>query len=48
MERLLHDFGCPKINLQIRKDSLEALAFYVRIVFMEDTVVSLGKRLISD
>jgi ribosomal protein S18 acetylase RimI-like enzyme len=47
-ERLLYDFGCPKINLQIRKDNLEALAFYVRIGFIEDTVVSLGKRLISD
>jgi ribosomal protein S18 acetylase RimI-like enzyme len=47
-ERLLHDFGCPKINLQIRKDNLEALAFYARIGFIEDTVVSLGKRLISD
>jgi ribosomal protein S18 acetylase RimI-like enzyme len=47
-ERMLHEFGCPKINLQIRKDNLEAIAFYEKIGFTEDAVVSFGKRLIPD
>jgi len=37
--------GCPKINLQIRHDNRAALAFYQRLGFVEDAVVSLGKRL---
>ncbi|MFO1064852.1 MAG: GNAT family acetyltransferase [Pirellulales bacterium] len=47
-ERLLQDFGCAKINLQIRKDNLNAIAFYEGIGFKEDAVLSFGKRLISD
>jgi len=47
-ENLLHGFGCAKINLQIRKDNLDAIAFYESIGFTEDAVVSFGKRLISD
>ncbi|BDM83579.1 GNAT family acetyltransferase [Acaryochloris marina] len=47
-ERLLQDFGCPKVNLQIREDNLEALKFYECIGFSEDKVVSFGKRLIAD
>ncbi len=47
-ERLLHDFGCPKINLQIRRDNQQAINFYERIGFSEDAVVSYGKRLIPD
>ncbi|MEL7333179.1 MAG: GNAT family acetyltransferase [Cyanobacteria bacterium J06560_2] len=40
--------GCPKVSLQIRKDNLEAIAFYAHLGFTEDAAVSLGKRLISD
>jgi ribosomal protein S18 acetylase RimI-like enzyme len=47
-ERLLHGFGCPKINLQIRRDNQQAIDFYERIGFSEDAVVSYGKRLIPD
>ena len=47
-ERILLDLGCPKINLQIRKDNQEAIAFYERIGFTDDSVVSFGKRLVSD
>lgn len=47
-EKLLHEFGCPKINLQIRKDNLTAIAFYKSIGFIEDAAVSFGKRLIPD
>ena len=47
-ERRLRLLGCPKINLQIRRDNLEAIAFYQRIGFKEDASVSMGKRLESD
>ena len=41
-------FGCAKINLQIRRDNADAIAFYQRIGFGEDAVVSMGKRLVRD
>ncbi|MDB9529800.1 GNAT family acetyltransferase [Oscillatoria sp. CS-180] len=47
-EEWLLKLGCPKINLQIRRDNLDAIAFYEAIGFTEDAVVSVGKRLISD
>lgn len=47
-EQLLLAAGCPKINLQIRGDNAEAIAFYERIGFKQDDVVSFGKRLIPD
>jgi ribosomal protein S18 acetylase RimI-like enzyme len=47
-ELLLKEFGCPKINLQIRRDNIDAIHFYTRIGFSEDDVVSYGKRLIPD
>ena len=37
--------GCPKINLQVRHDNRDAIAFYQRLGFAEDAVVSMGKRL---
>jgi len=40
--------GCPKVSLQIRRDNLEAVAFYEAIGFREDEVLSYGKRLIAD
>lgn len=47
-ERLLRAAGCPKINLQVRGGNAEALAFYARIGYATDEVVSLGKRLEQD
>jgi len=47
-ERILMDLGCPKINLQIRNDNQKAIAFYERIGFTDDSVLSFGKRLVSD
>ena len=47
-ERRLRELGCAKINLQIRRDNLDAISFYERIGFTEDAVVSLGKRLERD
>jgi len=47
-ERRLRDAGCPKINLQIRRSNLEAVAFYEALGYAADDVVSMGKRLESD
>jgi ribosomal protein S18 acetylase RimI-like enzyme len=47
-ERLLRAAGCPKINLQVRTNNRAVLAFYERIGFYVDDVVSLGKRLEHD
>jgi ribosomal protein S18 acetylase RimI-like enzyme len=47
-ERRLRELGCAKINLQVRRDNLEATAFYRSLGFSEDAVVSFGKRLEHD
>ena len=47
-ETLLRARGCPKINLQVRSANAAVLAFYRRIGFATDDVVSLGKRLAHD
>ncbi len=48
VESLLLARGCPKINLQVRGDNTEAIAFYAAIGYGVDDAVSLGKRLIAD
>jgi ribosomal protein S18 acetylase RimI-like enzyme len=47
-ERLLRRAGCPKINLQIRSSNAAVIAFYEKLGFKQDTVISLGKRLEVD
>jgi ribosomal protein S18 acetylase RimI-like enzyme len=47
-ERWLRDAGCPKISLQVRGGNKSAMAFYKRLGFSVDEVVSLGKRLEVD
>ncbi|MBD3242578.1 MAG: GNAT family acetyltransferase [Chitinivibrionales bacterium] len=47
-ERLLRDRGCAKINLQVRTSNREVIAFYERLGFKTDDIVSMGKRLESD
>jgi ribosomal protein S18 acetylase RimI-like enzyme len=44
-EKRLHLLGCPKINLQVRSDNVDALDFYRKLGFCTDHVISLGKRL---
>lgn len=44
----LRALGCPKINLQIRVGNEAARAFYARLGFGDDEVVSMGKRLEAD
>lgn len=40
--------GCPKVNLQVRNSNAGALAFYERIGYSTEEVVSMGKRLKED
>jgi ribosomal protein S18 acetylase RimI-like enzyme len=40
--------GCPKINLMVRSTNRQVLAFYERLGYQRDDVVSLGKRLEHD
>lgn len=47
-ERLLIERGCPKLNLQVRVSNTEAIEFYRKLGYMQDEVVSLGRRLIPD
>lgn len=47
-ERALIRLGCPKLNLQIRADNLSATRFYRASGYVQDEVVSFGKRLIDD
>lgn len=44
-ERRLVELGCPKVNLQVRGSNPEVIAFYQRLGYRIDDVVSLGKRL---
>jgi ribosomal protein S18 acetylase RimI-like enzyme len=48
VERLLKQRGCPKVNLQVRAGNSGAIAFYSRLGYSVDTVVSMGKRLEFD
>ncbi|CAN7340098.1 GNAT family acetyltransferase [Variovorax sp. LjRoot290] len=47
-EQLLIERGCPKINLLIRSSNAEVIAFYRKLGYTRDDVVSLGRRLIHD
>jgi ribosomal protein S18 acetylase RimI-like enzyme len=47
-ESKLKKLGCPKINLQVRKENKAVLGFYQRIGYQDDQVISLGKRFADD
>ena len=47
-ERKLRAAGCPKINLQVRPDNHEIIAFYESIGFAVEGAISLGRRLEID
>ena len=47
-EAWLKAAGCPKLNLQVRSSNAGVIAFYKRLGYLDDEVISLGKRLISD
>ena len=44
-ERALASIGCPKLNLQIMANKPETRAFYAKLGYQMDEVVSFGKRL---
>jgi ribosomal protein S18 acetylase RimI-like enzyme len=48
IEQRLLARGCPKINLQVRTSNAAVVAFYRRLGYEPDDVVSLGRRLIPD
>ncbi len=48
IEARLLSMGCPKINLMVRSENIAAMAFYDKIGYGRDDVVSYGKRLIKD
>lgn len=47
-ESRLRRMGCPKINLQIRRGNAGVMEFYRKLGYVEDDVVSMGKRLEKD
>lgn len=47
-EKRLREQGCPKINLQVRTSNRGVIAFYERLGYGSDDVVSMGKRLEQD
>ncbi len=40
--------GCPKLNLLVRSSNAGIIEFYRKLGYVQDEVVSLGKRLIHD
>ena len=44
-ERALTAIGCPKLNLQVMANKPETRAFYTKLGYQMDEVVSFGKRL---
>jgi len=47
-ERLLRAAGCPKLNLQVRATNAAAVEFYRRLGYVQDEVLSFGRRLVAD
>ncbi|QQE12413.1 GNAT family acetyltransferase [Planctomycetota bacterium] len=45
IEQRLMERGCIKINLQVRRKNEKVIGFYQSLGYVEDEVVSLGKRL---
>ena len=47
-ERLLVERGCPKLDLMVRTSNVEIIDFYRKLGYVQDDVVTLGRRLIDD
>jgi ribosomal protein S18 acetylase RimI-like enzyme len=45
LEDLMRDRGVGKVNLQVRSDNAEVVEFYRRLGYVDDQLVSMGKRL---
>jgi ribosomal protein S18 acetylase RimI-like enzyme len=48
VERRLEALGCPKLNLMVRRDNTAVIGFYDHLGYEEQSVMTLGKRLIVD
>lgn len=48
VEKKLLDMGCPKLNLQVRADNRDVVAFYQNIGYEVEERVSMGKPLTKD
>lgn len=48
IHRRLLALGCPKINLNVRHENTQVMAFYQGLGYAFDQCTCLGKRLISD
>ncbi len=47
-EHRLLKLSCPKLQVQIRNTNVGVIKFYRNLGYLQDDVVNLGKRLISD
>jgi len=47
-EAHLRALGAPKVNLQVRRSNAGVVAFYEALGYVDDDVVSLGRRLDAD
>ena len=47
-EARLRERGCPKIDLMVRQNNRDVIAFYHAIGYADDPVVVLSKRLLED
>lgn len=47
-EYLLTERGCPKISLMVRSSNASVIEFYRKLGYVQDDVVTLGRRLIHD
>lgn len=48
IEQRLQSLGCPKINLMVRAGNRDVVAFYERLGYGTEDVVTMGNRLIED
>mgnify|MGYP002030186690 FL=1 len=48
LEYQLKLLGCPKVNLQIRSGNNSIVSFYEKVGYINDKVISMGKRLEKD
>ena len=48
IEKRLKKAECPKINLQVRETNAGVRRFYAKIGYVQDKVLSYGKRLLRD
>jgi ribosomal protein S18 acetylase RimI-like enzyme len=45
LQGILHERGCPKLNLFVSNDNVSAFAFYERLGFSRNDMVSMGRHL---